>query len=408
MQRQAYIAIAILVVVVCAVAVFALWPSESTKPTDTLALRPVAFTDLKGWPGEGLDLTLSAFRKSCERILKADPAGRMGGSSYSGAYGDWQPACTIAVLSPPQSDADIKQFFETNFSPVRVLNNDDESGLFTGYYEAELRGSRTKGTAYSTPLYPRPTDLVMVDLGLFDEQYKGRRIGGRVVDGTLKPFEDRAQIVAGALEPALTPLMFVSDPVDAFFLEIQGSGRVTMDDGSVVRVSYDAQNGRPYTAIGKTLADRGALERKSVSMQTIRQWLSANPADAQGVMNTNASYVFFREVPIVNPSDGPPGAEGLPLTTGHSLAVDRKFHSLGVPVWLDATAPNLDPSTPDKTLHRLMIAQDTGGAIRGPVRGDVYWGFGKEAAEIAGRMKHEGTMTLLLPKAVAARAIGQK
>jgi membrane-bound lytic murein transglycosylase A len=178
---------------------------------------------------------------------------------------------------------------------------------------------------------------------------------------------------------------------------------VTLDDGKVVRLAYDGQNGHPYTAIGKTLIDRGALDRKNVSMQSIRAWLTANPTQAPEIMNTNASYVFFREMEIADPSLGPPGAEGVPLTPGHSLAVDRKFHSLGIPVWLDATAPALAPDAQDITLRRLLIAQDTGGAIRGPVRGDVFWGFGKDAAEIAGRMKHQGTLTLLLPKPVAGQ-----
>jgi membrane-bound lytic murein transglycosylase A len=198
-------------------------------------------------------------------------------------------------------------------------------------------------------------------------------------------------------------LVYVSDPVDAFFLDIQGSGRVTLDDGKVIRVSYDAQNGRALTMIGRVLADRGAIERKKVSMQTIRAWLAANPGSATEVMNTNASYVFFREVEVSDPNIGPPGAQGVPLTPGHSLAVDRKFHALGVPVWLETTTPELGPDKPSKPLHRLFVAQDTGGAIRGPVRGDTFWGFGKEAADIAGEMKQMGSMTLLLPNPVAAR-----
>jgi membrane-bound lytic murein transglycosylase A len=401
---QVSLAVTILIVAAIGIAVYFLSPAP--EPTDRLVLKPIAFAKLEGWPGDGIELAFSAFKGSCERIKSAAPDSRMGGSGEAGLRSDWQPICGEALAAGALSADAIKQFFEKNFTPLRATNNGEESGLFTGYYEAELKGSRTRSNAYPVPLYPRPSDLVMVDLGLFKDEWKGQRIGGRVVDGALAPFETRAEIMAGALEGKVPPIVYVSDPVDAFFLDIQGSGRVTLDDGKVIRVSYDAQNGRALTMIGRVLADRGAIERKKVSMQTIRAWLAANPGSASEVMNTNASYVFFREVEVIDPNQGPPGAQSVPLTPGHSLAIDRKFHALGVPIWLETTSPELGPDKPSKPLLRLFVAQDTGGAIRGPVRGDTFWGFGKEAADIAGEMKQTGRMTLLFPKPVAERIAG--
>jgi membrane-bound lytic murein transglycosylase A len=398
---QVSLAVTILIVAAIAIAVYFLSPSS--QKAERLVLEPMTFASLEGWPGDGIELAFSAFKGSCDRLVKAAPDSKMGGSGEAGLRSDWQPLCEKALAAGAPTTDSAKQFFEESFTPLRATNDGDESGLFTGYYEAELKGSRTRSDAFPVPLYPRPADLVMVDLGVFKDEWKGQRIGGRVVDGALAPFETRAEIMAGALEGKVTPLVYVSDPVDAFFLDIQGSGRVTLDDGKVIRVSYDAQNGRALTMIGRVLADRGAIERKKVSMQTIRAWLAANPGSATEVMNTNASYVFFREVEVSDPNIGPPGAQSVPLTPGHSLAVDRKFHALGVPVWLDTTTPELGPDKPSKPLRRLFVAQDTGGAIRGPVRGDTFWGFGKEAADIAGEMKQMGSMTLLLPNPVAAR-----
>ncbi len=232
-----------------------------------------------------------------------------------------------------------------------------------------------------------------MDLGDFRENLRGERIAGRVVDGRLKPMEDRAAISSGALRGRNLELVWVDDPVDAFFLHIQGSGRVVMDDGSVKRVGFDGQNGHPYVAVGRELIARGAMAREQVSMQSIRAWLKANPGEAQALMNANPSYVFFRPLG----GEGPEGAQGVVLTPGRSLAVDRNFVPYGVPVWLDAE----DPLDPAARVSRLMVAQDTGGAIRGPVRGDVFWGHGADAEERAGRMRSRGTYWLLLPRTVA-------
>lgn len=280
--------------------------------------------------------------------------------------------------------------------------------MFTGYYEPELRGSRTRGGRYTVPLYGRPADLVTVDLGQFRDELKGQRIVGRVRQGALRPYATRAEIEAGALhgikheDGGSLELVWVDDAVDAFFLQIQGSGRVVLEDGSVLRVGFAERNGHPYVAIGRELVAQGIMTREQVSMQSIREWLAANPDTAAELMNRNPSFVFFRTLPSsTSPEDGPFGSEGVPLTPGRSLAVDRNFLPMGLPIWLEAD----DPINSGQRLRRLLIAQDTGGAIRGPVRGDVFWGFGADAAERAGRMRSAGRYWILLPRDVAARQL---
>ncbi len=231
----------------------------------------------------------------------------------------------------------------------------------------------------------------MVELGDFRPELKGQRIAGRVLSGQLKPYEDRQAIMQGKI-PNDQSLRFVytDSPVDDFFLQVQGSGRIALDDGTSLRVVYDAQNGWPYTAIGRELLHRGELEKDNVSMQAIRAWLAAHPGQADEIMNLNKSYVFFR---VLN-GEGPTGAEGVALTPQRSLAIDHSRIPYGVPAWLD-TEPPMDGQPP---LRRLMVAQDTGGAIRGAVRGDVFWGYGPQAEDIAGHMKAHGDLWLLLPK----------
>ena len=295
----------------------------------------------------------------------------------------------LAGLRQPSWKA-ARKFFEIWFQPYQASGQNGPTGLFTGYYEAHLHGARKRDNTYRFPLYRRPPDLVSVDLGKFRDTLKGERVAGVVVDGRLAPYADREAIARGALDRRGLELLWVDSAVDAFFLHIQGSGRVTMSDGGVVRVGYDGANGQPYRAIGRDLVDNGAIPADRISMQTIRAWLAAHPGRAQAMMARNRSYIFFRTLQ----GDGPIGALGVALTPGRSLAVDRRFIPLGVPVWLDATDP-LSATTP---LRRLLIAQDTGGAIRGPVRGDMFWGHGADAASRAGQMKSHGRYFLLLPR----------
>ena len=374
-------------------------PREEPKPPpDALTLAPLSFADLPGWTADPVAQAVPALARSCARF-KTLPADRtVGPDGVAGRISDWQLPCARLADLPPGDDGAARRFFETHFSPYAAGNNGTREGLFTGYYEAELEGSRRPDPAYPVPLYRRPPDLVMVDLGEFAERWKGERTAGRVVDGRLKPYEDRAAIVGGALAGKGLELLWVKDPIAAFFLQIQGSGRVRLAGGSEMRVGYAGQNGHKYVAIGKELIDRGALKREEVSLQTIRAWLLANPDQAAAVMNVNPSYVFFQ--PLTG--DGPNGAQGVALTPGRSLAVDSKFMPYGVPVWLDAE----DPLDGRQRLRRLLVAQDTGGAIRGPVRGDVFWGHGPQAEQAAGVMKSRGSYVLLLPKSVKVAAAG--
>ncbi|HYU33139.1 MAG TPA: MltA domain-containing protein [Thermoanaerobaculia bacterium] len=367
-------------------------PAEEAR----LVLEPATFDDLPGWSNDPMAPALDAFRRSCAKMATLPPETPLGGSGFAGTAGDWRTACEAAQKVPAGNAAAARGYFETWFQPLAAHAEGGEGGegLFTGYYEALLNGSRTRTERYNVPLYGRPTDLVSVDLGLFREDLKGRRIAGRVEDGKLVPYADRQTIEQGALAGRDLELVWVDDPVDAFFLQIQGSGRVRLAEGGEMRIGYAGENGHPYYAIGRELVKRGALKKEEVSMQSIRRWLEEHPQEAPGVLATNASYVFFQEIE----GEGPLGAEGVPLTPERSLAVDRKHWPLGVPLWLDTMAPAAQENAPDRPLRRLVIAQDTGGAIRGPIRGDVFWGVGDEAASIAGRMKHAGRLWVLVPR----------
>lgn len=384
----------------CSLLVFVTACSTLENKVDKKAAAPlkvaeVSFDDLVGWENDDQAKTLVALKRSCNRIMKGDPSRSMGADSLAGTYADWHSVCLdVANLSETDTQQ-ARQFFETRFTPYQVHAGREKEGLFTGYYEPLLHGSREKNPPYVIPLYSRPNDLVAVNLGRFKPDLKGEMIYGRVVDGDLHPYYDRKTIEEQGLEE--TPeIVWVDNAVDAFFLHIQGSGRVQLQDGTLLKIGYAAQNGHPYTAIGRELIDRGVLTKETVSMQSIRQWLENNPEDAADVMNLNASYIFFRDLTDSDMAQaGPLGAEGVPLTAGRSLAVDHRKIPYGVPVFI-----NTEPPVPeqDDRLARLMVAQDTGGAIRGAVRGDVFWGMGDEAAYLAGQMKSRGYAWILLPR----------
>lgn len=368
------------------------------------SLKPASYAQLDGWSSASMPTAFEAFRISCGVISRRSPVDAMGGHAAYGVVADWKEACDAALRTSGVTDETARAFFVRWFDPVQVLNGEEETGLFTGYYEPELQGSRQRTTEFNVPLYRRPTDLVEADLGQFRPTLKGERVAGRVVNGRLVPYAPRKEIVAVGLGSASAPLVFVNDAAAAFFLQIQGSGRIKLTSGETIRAAYDGQNGHPYTAIGRVLVDRGEVPKAELSMQRIRAWMQSNPGEAEALMNENASYVFFKELPVGDPTKGADGAQGVPLTASASLAVDLKFHALGAPLWVEARAPGTDPAAQDVVLRRLFVAQDTGGAIRGPVRGDVYWGVGPDAESVAGRMAHKGRMYILLPKPLAAKA----
>ena len=377
---------------VAALLAIALHACAPTPEPNKIRLSPADFGDLPGWSDGSQQDALPALKRSCAVLMRRADDAAVGPGAIGGMVKDWRAPCAAIDKSPTDAAA-ARRLIESQFRPWRVTDGAGYAeGLFTGYYEAELHGSRHRSARYRIPILMRPPDLVTVDLGKFAPDLAGKRIAGRVLKGALVPYPTRAAIESGALSGRKLEIAWVDDPADAFFLHIQGSGRIVLDDGSVLQVGYAAANGRPYTPIGRVLIADGAIAREDMSMQAIRAWIGAHPAQAQALMDKNASYVFFR----VLKGGGPIGAEGVVLTPGRSLAIDRRLMPLGAPVWLDTT----DPLAPDRKLRRLVVAQDTGGAIRGAVRGDFFWGYGPEATQRAGKMKQTGRYFLLLPRTV--------
>jgi membrane-bound lytic murein transglycosylase A len=332
---------------------------------------------LPDWETLDLQPAWAAFWQSCT-ALKNKP--------------DWQPICARANELGQPDNTSLHTFFEEGFTPYQVFNPDGSSeGLITGYYEPKLYGSRVKTDRFRYPLYSVPDDLLTIDLSEVYPQLKGMRLRGRLQGDHVVPYYDRSDIDNGKAPLLGKELFWVDNAVELFFLQIQGSGRIELPDGSLVKVGYAQQNGHPYASIGRKLVDLGAFTLEESSMQTIKLWAQENPDKLDSMLEQNPSYVFFRELPTT--LSAPLGALGVPLTNEYSLAVDTGTIPLGAPVFLSTTYPNTtDP------LNRLMLAQDTGGAIRGAVRGDFFWGFGDQAGTQAGRMKQRGQMWVLFPK----------
>jgi membrane-bound lytic murein transglycosylase A len=361
-----------------------------------LTLEPVDFAALDGWSDDDVAAGLATFASSCGRFLNWPADRPIGRRDVYGTAGLWASLCEEARALIERGDGSAaRAFLETNFVPVALGNGAERDGLFTGYYEPELHGARSPHGHFTVPLYRVPEDLLVADLGDFQSDLAGRRIAGRVEDGRLVPYATRAEINGGALAERGLELLWVDDPVDAFFLEIQGSGRVVLDTGETIRVGYAGQNG--------DLIETGEIARADMSMQAIGAWLNDHPDRATEMMQRNPSVVFFAERPELADADGPQGAMGLPLTAGRSLAVDPAFVPLGVPLWLETRIPGPDGEEP---LRRLVVAQDTGGAIRGAVRGDLFFGSDGAAAAAAGHMRHQGRYTVLLPTEVASALPG--
>jgi membrane-bound lytic murein transglycosylase A len=349
----------------------------------------VEWSALPGWGNDAVDAAWPAFLIGCRALLadaKTQPI--------------WQPPCAAAGSIGASDTATVRTFFQTHFSPYRIAAADGKDvGLVTGYYEPLMAGSRMRTARFNVPLYAPPDDLLTIELADLYPELKDKRVRGRVDGRKVVPYWPRAEIEKGAAPLADKVLVHVADPVEAFFLEIQGSGRIELTDGSIVRVNYANQNGHPYRSIGRVLIDRGDLPLSRASMQGIRAWGEANPDKLRALLDENPSYVFFREVPAPAPGtldariDGPIGTLGVPLLAQRTIAVDARVIPLGAPVFLATTMPLA--TTP---LNRLVLAQDTGGAIRGTVRADYFWGFGPAAGREAGRMRQDGRMWLLWPK----------
>lgn len=350
-------------------------------------LEAVSFADIPGWATSDHGAALEAFRRSCAEIRKTGAAFQRI-VTYGGERRHWQHACSEAGIAD-----NPRRFFETHFVPLKVHDDRRPEGLFTGYFEPEVEGSLTAETGYMVPVYGKPTDLVH-----FDSHHAGSAYG-RMVDGRPSPYPSRKEIEQGALAGQKLELLWLKDWADAFFIHIQGSGRIRLPDGGISRLSFAAKSGRPYTSIGAILVDRGIIPRDEMSMQAIRAWMRHNPDDARELMWKNESFIFFRTVELPDPALGPLGAQHVQLTPERSLAVDRDLWMFGMPVWLDTVAP-LGPKGEHEPFRQLLIAQDTGSAIKGLARGDVFWGSGKKAETAAGHMKSAGEMIVLLPSAL--------
>ena len=358
-------------------------PVPPVKPAELL--RPTTYAALPGWDRDDLKQAWPAFLASCDALARK---------------AEWKDLCQAARQVDPRDEIAMRIFFETFLVPHQVINPDgSDNGLVTGYYEPLLHGARKRGGAYQVALHAVPEDLLTIDLAGVYPELKGMRLRGRVVGNKVVPWPSRAEMAQSSLL-AGKELLWVDDPIDAFFLQVQGSGRVQLADAhETVRVAYADQNGHPYKSIGRYLVDKGELTLDQASAQGIKAWVSAHPARLQEVLNVNPSYVFFREEKLIDSSKGPKGALGVPLTPQRSIAIDPQFVPLGAPVFLATTEPNSDIP-----LQRLMLAQDTGGAIKNAVRADYFWGFGAAAGEKAGRMKQRGMMWVLLPKSTALSA----
>lgn len=354
----------------------AIKPGEPPKAPEFQLLKPADWEDLDGFDKDNLVAAWGGLHQSCG-VLKKNP--------------DWRNACD-AVLKVTAGSVDVRAVLREHFQPWRATNADgSDNGLITGYYEPLLRGSRVRTERFRYPLYTRPDDLITVELGGIFPELANRRLRGRLQGSKLIPYFSRGEIEIVQSPLAGKELLWVDDIVDVFFLQIQGSGMIKLDDGDQMHVGYADQNGQAYQSIGKVLIDRGELTSDKASMQGIKDWARRNLGKLRDLLNSNPSYVFFRELP--KGLSGPLGALGVPLAAGRSIAVDPRYIPLGAPVYLSTTQPN---ST--KPLKQLMLAQDTGGAIKGSVRADFFWGAGDDAGRQAGAMKQQGRMWVLLPK----------
>ncbi|HHN72951.1 MAG TPA: transglycosylase [Thermopetrobacter sp.] len=362
---------------------------------DRPPLRLLSFADLPGWRDADHAAALAAFRRSCEVILDR---GLVRPARFGGRALDWRGVCLAARGVPPGRRA-ARRFFERHFLPVSPTPTRRAAGLFTGYYEAEAEGCLRREGDCRWPLHALPDDLVRFTPA--ERRATGLDYGRRTPAGP-RPYFSRREIDEGALDGRGLEIVWLTSLADRFFIQIQGSGRVRLREGGVLRLAFAGKNGRRYVPVGRLLVERGEISREEMSMQAIRRWLAAHPDRARDLLWENPSYVFFRVVRLPDPRLGAFGAHGVQLAPLVSLAVDWRHWPYGAPVWLDTRVPRPD-GRGEEPFRRLMVAQDTGSAIRGVVRGDIYFGFGEEAAARAGRMRAPGFMAVLLPRALARR-----
>ncbi len=376
---------------------FGIYVWTSPKPMDEQrpGFNTIDFSDIEGWKSDDHAAAFAAFRRSCLKIVKRADVRNSSSSKKPSKYKVLAAVCRKALaLDSGLSDREARRFFETHFTPHHY-DDDAQEGLVTGYYEPELPGSRTPSKRFNVPVYRVPDDLVQ----LYPDRDRAKRnhqmtAGRKTADGVV-PYHDRKEIEQGALEGQGLEFVYLEDPAEAFYMHIQGSARIALEEGGHMRIGFAAKNGYSYTSIGKLMIERGTLPKSKMSMKGIRAWMAANPKEARELMWENRSYIFFRELPKKQAATGPVGAQGVALTPRRSLAVDTSIHVLGTPVWVEAPkfkSPGI------QGFSHLMIAQDAGSAIKGRERGDIFWGSGDAAGKIAGRTKYPARFTVLLPK----------
>jgi membrane-bound lytic murein transglycosylase A len=358
---------------------------------DQARLEPLSFGELAGWEADDHAAAYLAFLRTCKTLDASAAELRPAQAPQA----DLQSVCREALRTPGLGKVEARRFFETRFQPVRVVPLSGR-GFLTGYYEPEFQGSRRPDAVYRVPLLDRPKDLVTIPQGETLPGLDGGLQAARQAKGGYEPYPDRAAIEDGALGSLAKPIVYLREPGEAFIIHVQGSARIRLNDGSVMRVAYAGRNGRPYTSICRGLVQQGVMDLETMTLEKLLGWLKDNPEPAKALMRQNRSYIFFREANELAPADGPIGGAGTPLVPGRSLAVDRSLWTYGLPVWLDGQLPlTLDRAEP---LQRLMIAQDTGSAIVGPARGDFFFGSGEEAGRRAGLLRHAVRFVVLQPK----------
>jgi membrane-bound lytic murein transglycosylase A len=375
-------------------------PEEPLKLPDS-QLEPVKWSDIDGWAADDHLAAFATFQTSCQLFRKIKQP-RDGRPIYNAL---WETCRRTAAAKPANVKA-ARAFFEENFRPVRITRLGEPQGFLTGYFEPIVQGSRFPNPEFNVPLYRRPRDLVAAGHTAGTEPFpnKGVQVGRLNENNELVPYHDRGEIEEGALDGQKLEICWLRDPFEALSISIQGSARVILEDGTPLRVNYDAHNGHPYTAVGRVLIERNLVPREEMSMQRIRDWMAANRDEAPKLRATNRSFIFFRITGLSN--DGEPvGAQGVPLMPGRSIAVD-KMHVYGTPFFIDASLP-IESAKPVTPFRRLMIAQDTGSAIVGPARADLYWGAGDDAGRVAGRIRHPGRFVMLVPRELDMIAAGK-
>ncbi|MFG1378527.1 murein transglycosylase A [Xanthobacter autotrophicus] len=363
-------------------------------------LVPVAFGALDGWAADDHASAFRTFLASC--AARRAPPAEVGPASVPTLAAGLAHACAAAARLGTQAPSQevARLFFEANFRPFRVVPDTGSDGFFTGYYEPEVAGALSPGNGFDVPVHGRPSDLLMSGGGPTPNSGGALRREG----DALVPYFDRAAIEDGALAGRGLEIAWLKDPIDLFFMQIQGSARVRLPDGRVLRLNYDGYNGHPYLPVGRLLIARGLVPREEMSMDRIRAFMEADPEAGRALRRENRSYVFFKALDLDGEA-GAMGAQGVPLTAGRSIAVDRKLHTYGAPVFVAADLPLAAPGSREP-FRRLMIAQDTGSAIVGPARADLYFGTGPEAGAVAGRIRHSGSFTLLVPRFAPAGTVG--